>query len=93
MAQQDQFTRTSPDIDVRATGEGRKRLTWRQYKWPVLIVAVITILEVLAYYVPSFVASPRFLPTLLIMSAVKFAIVVSIAAFTLVYLIKRRVKG
>jgi cytochrome c oxidase subunit 4 len=38
---------------------------------------VITVLEVWAYYVPSFVASPAFVPILLIMSALKFAIVVA----------------
>ena len=37
---------------------------------------VITVLEVWAYYIPAFVASKAFVPTLLIMSAVKFTIVV-----------------
>lgn len=40
------------------------------------ILTIITVLEVWAYYVPSLVASPFFNPGLLIMSAVKFAIVV-----------------
>ena len=73
------------------------RLTWSQYKWSALslaiAVAVIEILGVSAYYVPSFIASPRFVPTLLLMSAVKFAILVLLAIFTLVYLIKRRGEG
>ncbi|HWJ23147.1 MAG TPA: cytochrome C oxidase subunit IV family protein [Gemmatimonadaceae bacterium] len=41
-----------------------------------LFLTIITVLEVWAYYVPSFVASKAFVPTLLIMSAVKFATVV-----------------
>jgi len=40
------------------------------------ILTLITIVEVWAYYVPSFVASRAFVPALLIMSAVKFATVV-----------------
>ena len=50
--------------------------TWKQYKWVALILTVITIVEVWIYYIPSFVASRLFVPALLIMSAVKFAIVV-----------------
>jgi cytochrome c oxidase subunit 4 len=41
-----------------------------------LILSVITVVEVWVYYVPSFVASRLFVPVLLTMSAVKFAIVV-----------------
>ena len=41
-----------------------------------VILTVITALEVWAYYIPSFVASRAFVPSLLIMSAIKFAIVV-----------------
>jgi cytochrome c oxidase subunit 4 len=41
-----------------------------------LILTVITIVEVWAYYIPSFVASALFVPALLIMSAAKFIIVV-----------------
>ena len=50
--------------------------TWKQYRWVALILTVITAFEVWAYYVPALVASPFFVPLLLIMSAVKFAIVV-----------------
>jgi cytochrome c oxidase subunit 4 len=50
--------------------------TWKQYKWVALILTVITVLEVWAYYVPALVASAIFVPLLLIMSAAKFAIVV-----------------
>ena len=50
--------------------------TWKQYRWVALILTVITIFEVWAYYIPSFVASRGFVPTLLILSALKFTIVV-----------------
>jgi cytochrome c oxidase subunit 4 len=57
-------------------GEVHEHPTWRQYKWVALILTVITVAEVWGYYIPSFVASPAFVPTLLVMSAAKFAIVV-----------------
>ena len=41
-----------------------------------VILTLITVVEVWAYYIPSFVASRAFVPSLLIMSAIKFAIVV-----------------
>jgi cytochrome c oxidase subunit 4 len=41
-----------------------------------VILTLITIVEVWAYYIPALVASPLFNPSLIIMSAVKFAIVV-----------------
>lgn len=50
--------------------------TWRQYRWVALILTVITALEVWAYYLPTLVASPYFVPLLLIMSGAKFIIVV-----------------
>jgi cytochrome c oxidase subunit IV len=50
--------------------------TWKQYKWVALILTLITVVEVWVYYIPSFVRTKLFVPSLLIMSAVKFAIVV-----------------
>jgi cytochrome c oxidase subunit 4 len=50
--------------------------TWKQYKWVALILTAITVVEVWIYYIPAFVATKLFVPSLLIMSAVKFAIVV-----------------
>ena len=73
----DQFTHTNADIDVHAMGEMHEHPTWKQYKWVAIILTLITIFEVWAYYLPAFVASPAFVPTLLIMSAAKFAIVVA----------------
>ena len=76
MAQQhDQFTHTNPEIDVHAMGEVHEHPTWREYKWVALILTLITVVEVWVYYTP-FKDSPLFVPALLIMSAVKFAIVV-----------------
>ena len=57
-------------------GEVHEHPNWGTYKWVALILTVITVIEVWIYYVPSFVASRLFIPVLLIMSAVKFAIVV-----------------
>src|SRR5262245_26535101 len=73
----DEFTHTNPEIDVHAMGEVHEHPTWKQYKWVALILTVITIVEVWAYYVPSFVASPEFVPVLLLTSALKFFIVVA----------------
>ena len=63
-------------VDHAALGEVHEHPTWHQYKWVALILSVITVIEVWIYYVPSFVASRLFVPVLLVMSAVKFAIVV-----------------
>jgi cytochrome c oxidase subunit 4 len=49
--------------------------TWKQYKWVALWLFLITILEVWIYYTP-FKESPYFAPTLLVLSATKFVIVV-----------------
>ena len=73
-----EFTHTNPEIDVHAMGEMHEHPTWKQYKWVAIILTLITIFEVWAYYLPAFVASPAFVPTLLIMSAAKFAIVVAV---------------
>jgi cytochrome c oxidase subunit 4 len=63
-------------VEGHAMGEVHEHPTWKQYKWVALILTLITVVEVWCYYIPSFVASPAFVPVLLIMSAVKFAIVV-----------------
>src|SRR5918999_4112263 len=59
-----------------AEAHAHARPTWSTYKWVALILTVITVIEVWVYYIPQFVASRLFVPALLIMSAVKFAIVV-----------------
>ena len=75
MADHGSFEHTSADTDVHAMGEVHEHPTWKQYKWVALILTLITVAEVWVYYTP-FQFSPLFVPTLLIMSAVKFAIVV-----------------
>ena len=69
---------TEPVHTDHAPGEAHAHAhpTWATYKWVALILTVITIVEVWVYYIPAFVASRLFVPSLLIMSAVKFVIVV-----------------
>ncbi|MGH7679168.1 MAG: cytochrome C oxidase subunit IV family protein [Gemmatimonadaceae bacterium] len=62
--------------DHTSMGEVHEHPTWKQYKGVALILTVITVVEVWVYYIPTFVESRLFVPSLLIMSAVKFAIVV-----------------
>ena len=62
--------------DRAHTDHAHEHPTWKQYKWVALWLTAITALEVWAYYVPAFVASQAFVPTMLLMSAVKFTIVV-----------------
>ena len=69
--------RDAADDAHHAMGEVHEHPTWKQYKWVALILTLITIVEVWVYYIPSFVASKAFIPSLLIMSAVKFFIVVA----------------
>jgi cytochrome c oxidase subunit IV len=71
----EEFTHTNADVDVHAMGEVHEHPTWKEYKWVALILTLITVVEVWVYYTP-FSKSTLFVPALLIMSAVKFAIVV-----------------
>ena len=50
--------------------------TWSTYWKVAVILTLITVVEVWLYYLPAFVATPYFVPTLLVLSALKFAIVV-----------------
>jgi cytochrome c oxidase subunit 4 len=63
--------------DAKAAGHAEHHHpTGNQYLKIAILLTAITVVEVWAYYIPSLVASPLFNPALLIMSAVKFAIVV-----------------
>ena len=62
--------------EAHVSGEIHHHPGWSIYWKIATILTLITIAEVWAYYIPSFVASRAFVPSLLIMSAVKFAIVV-----------------
>ncbi len=64
------------DSEAHVSGEEHYHPGWSTYWKVALILTIITAVEVWAYYVPSFVASRAFVPSLLAMSAVKFAIVV-----------------
>ncbi|HVZ77610.1 MAG TPA: cytochrome C oxidase subunit IV family protein [Gemmatimonadaceae bacterium] len=64
------------DATHAAMGEEHEHPTWSTYWKVALILTVITVGEVWIYYIPSFVASSLFVPTLLVLSALKFAIVV-----------------
>jgi len=76
MAHDPTHTDSAPAVD-NAHGEEAHHPGWSVYWKVALILALITVAEVWGYYVPSFVASRAFVPTLLAMSAIKFAIVVS----------------
>jgi cytochrome c oxidase subunit IV len=71
----------NPPTDSHAAAHGHEPAehphpTWSTYWKVALVLTVITIIEVWAYYIPQFVASRAFVPSLLIMSAAKFVIVV-----------------
>ena len=61
--------------DHASMGEVHQHPTWKQYKWVALWLTLITVVEVWVYYTP-FRESPAFAPTLIVMSAVKFTVVV-----------------
>ena len=67
------------DVDeganVAAHADESHHPTWKTYRWVALILTVITIFEVWIYYTP-FKENRLFAPALLVMSALKFVIVV-----------------
>jgi cytochrome c oxidase subunit 4 len=77
---------TSPQSHHGDTPEGRhvddalgavhEHPTWSTYWKIATILTLITVVEVWCYYLPSFTSTGYFVPTLLILSALKFAIVV-----------------
>ena len=67
---------THPPTEQAHEAGAHAHPTWATYKWVALILTLVTIVEVWAYYIPSFVASRGFVPTLLVMSAFKFIVVV-----------------
>ena len=64
------------NVDHTAMGIEKEHPTWSTYWKVALILTVITAIEVWVYYVPSIYNSRAFVPMLVVMSAVKFAIVV-----------------
>ena len=65
------------NVDHAAMGIEKEHPTWSTYWKVAVVLTVITAVEVWIYYIPSFVASRLFVPSLLIMSAVKFVTVVA----------------
>jgi cytochrome c oxidase subunit 4 len=65
------------NVDHAAMGIKHEHPTWSTYWKVALILTLITVVEVWVYYIPSFVASRAFVPSLLVMSAVKFFIVIA----------------
>jgi cytochrome c oxidase subunit 4 len=62
--------------EVEAAGIEHEHPGWSIYWKVAVVLTLLTIGEVWVYYIPAFVASRLFLPTLLTMSALKFIIVV-----------------
>ena len=62
--------------DAKHAGPAHHHPTGNQYVVIGAILTAITVVEVWAYYIPTVVASPLFNPALIVMSAIKFAIVV-----------------
>ena len=65
------------NVDHAAMGIEKEHPTWSTYWKVAVILTLMTVIEVWIYYIPSFVASRAFVPVLLLMSAVKFFIVVA----------------
>ena len=76
MAADHSHSQTVVDAHGEAHAEEHHHPDWGTYKWVALLLTVITVIEVWVYYIPAFVASRLFVPSLLILSAVKFATVV-----------------
>ena len=67
---------TATSLEEPGGGVEHAHPDWSVYWKVALFLTVITAVEVWVYYIPKFVASAFFIPSLLIMSAVKFATVV-----------------
>ena len=65
------------NVDHAAMGIEKEHPTWSTYWKVAVVLTLMTVVEVWIYYIPSFVASKAFVPVLLIMSAIKFFIVVA----------------
>lgn len=63
-------------VDHAHADHAHEHPTWKQYKWVAFWLTLITVVEVWVYYTP-FQHSRYFAPALLVMSAVKFTIVVA----------------
>lgn len=50
--------------------------TWQTYVWVGLFLTIVTAVEVSAYYIPAWETSRIYVPSMLVLSAIKFAVVV-----------------
>lgn len=66
-----------PAAEGHVSGEVHHHPGWSTYWKVALILTLITVSEVWAYFIPSLVASRVFVPMLLTLSAAKFGIVVA----------------
>src|SRR5215210_6923105 len=66
---------TVKDAHGEAHAKEHAHPDWYTYRWVALVLTIITVVEVWVYYTP-FTESRLFVPTLLVMSAAKFGIVV-----------------
>jgi len=64
------------NVDHASMGIAKEHPTWSIYWKVAVILTLITVVEVWIYYIPAIVASRLFVPSLLIMSAIKFVTVV-----------------
>ena len=64
------------DGHAHVSGEVHAHPTWSTYWKVALILTIITAVEVSAYYIPAWESSRIYVPSMLIMSGAKFAIVV-----------------
>ena len=67
---------TEPTAHAADAHAGHHHPGWSTYWKVALILTLITVGEVWMYYVPAIVASRAFVPLLLVLSALKFGIVV-----------------
>lgn len=52
--------------------------TWQTYVWVGVLLTVITAVEVSAYYIPAWETSRIYVPSMLFLSSIKFAVVVMV---------------
>lgn len=62
--------------DPHVDSHDQTHVDWKTYRWVALILFVITVAEVWAYYIPGFSSTRWFVPMIIGLGTIKFAIVV-----------------
>jgi len=62
--------------DSHADAHAEHHIDWKTYRWVALILFVITVVEIWAYYVRGFSSTRWFVPTIIALGVIKFTIVV-----------------